>query len=260
MLCLPGAGYLQRSLESISVRWRWKEQTNHRFLLGLPQPCGAVRCGPRLGNLPSPGTKGEGPTGTGGGAARGHVTDQPPAAGGAARVLRGSPVRGRERLGSARRLQAQAVVLLSVSLPGAQWLRRGSPFGWGPGSGLIGGGGDRPLACPGRRRGSSAALDAARRGGSRSSGRGDLGSGTLLRQSSGPSRFRAQPGDPAVVGFFPVALAHFKGGGGDFGELRGRSLKGRVRPWPSQLADCESLSGVLRASIDLHVVQVCGLF
>lgn len=54
------------------------------------------------------------------------------------------------------------------------------------------------------------------------------------------SRFRAEPGDPAVIGFFPVALAHFKGGGGDFGELRGRSLKGRVQLWPFQLADCKS--------------------
>lgn len=86
-----------------------------------------------------------------------------------------------------------------------------------------------------------------------SSGRGDQGSGTLVRQSSWPSRFRAEPGVPAVVGFPPVALAHFKGGGGDFGELRGRSLKGRVRPWLSQLADCES-QGVLRASIDLYLV------
>lgn len=147
---------------------------------------------------------------------------------------------GRERLGSARWLQALAVALRSVSLPGAQWLRRGSPFGWGQGSGLNGGGGGRPLACPGRRRGPSAALDAARFGGSRSYGRGDLSSGTLVRYSSQPSRLRADPGDSVVVGFFPVALAHFKGLGGDFGELRGRSLKRRVRPWPSQLADCES--------------------
>lgn len=58
-----------------------------------------------------------------------------------------------------------------------------------------------------------------------------------LRSSA---RFRAEPDDPAVVGFFPVALAHFKGGGGDFGELRGRSLKERVQPWPFQLADCKS--------------------
>lgn len=230
MLCLPGAGYLQRFLESISVRVG--ESSEPLVSFGFTT---AVRYRPRLGSFRSPETKGEEQRGRG----QASRDESAPAEGGAARVLRSAP----ERPGAVR-----------FGLVAA-----------GPGCRAALGEFARSTVAPRQKSLWLGSRERAERRRWRQAPRLPRAQARFFRgprccarcriavlwkrrprlphthsAELQPSRFRAEPGDPAVVGFFPVALAYFKGGGGDFGELRGRSLKGRVQPWPSQLADCKS--------------------